>query len=56
MQWRKATDRIVGRPMKRARRTILLGLMYIGVLLAIPGLVLGMVCDKVVNALDEPRG
>jgi hypothetical protein len=27
--------------------------MWIGVLIAIPGLLLGMACDKVVNALDE---
>jgi hypothetical protein len=34
-------------------RSILLGLMWIGVLLAIPGLVLAMACDKLVDALDK---
>ncbi len=43
-----------GPPMKRALRSALLGLMYIGVLLAIPGLVIGMACDKAVNALYGP--
>ncbi len=42
-----------GPPMKRALRSVLLGLIYISVLLALPGLVLGMACDKVVNALDH---
>ena len=50
---RKAIARIVGRPTKRAIRLLLLGCMWIGVLITIPGLLLGMACDKVVNALDE---
>lgn len=41
-----------GSPMKRVLRSTVSGLMYIGLLLAIPGLVIGAACEKVLDALE----